>query len=117
MSEGDIVLYSAPDGAQVQLRASGGTVWLTQAEMASLYGTSVPNIAQVISRVLADDEVGEATINSELMVRQEGSRTVLVSSPATSSRRYRTRCSGPLLDIRLLKLSSSGATQRPATWV
>ncbi|WP_186349720.1 hypothetical protein [Gordonia spumicola] len=40
-----------------QLRAAGGTVWLTQAEIAQLYG-------QVISRVLADGEVSEETINS-----------------------------------------------------
>ncbi|HZL04575.1 MAG TPA: virulence RhuM family protein [Coriobacteriia bacterium] len=80
MSEpaGEVILYRADDGgAVVQLRAVGGTVWLTQAQMAELYGTSVPNIAQTIRRVLADGEVDEAaTVNSELVVRAEGSRQV-----------------------------------------
>jgi hypothetical protein len=42
--------------------------------MADLYATSVPNIRQIIARVLSDGEGSEATINSELIVRQEGSR-------------------------------------------
>ena len=76
MSSGEIILYRADDGSRVQLRASGGTVWLTQAEMAGLYGTSVPNIAQIVRRVLADGEVTTETVNSELMVRTEGSHAV-----------------------------------------
>lgn len=73
---GEIILYQADDGSHVQLRASGGTVWLTQAEMAGLYGASVPNIAQIVRRVLADGEVAAETVNSELMVRVEGAHTV-----------------------------------------
>lgn len=75
--DGEIIVYSTEDGvARVQLRAVGGTVWLSQAQMAELYGTSVPNIAQIIKRVLSEGEVPEATINSELIVRPEGSRQV-----------------------------------------
>ena len=73
---GEIILYTAEGGAQVQLRAVDGTVWLTQAQLAELYDTSVPNIAQTIRRVLDDGEVGKATINSELIVRAEGGRQV-----------------------------------------
>lgn len=76
MSEGEVILYTAEDGAQVQMRAAGGTVWLAQAQIAELYGTSIQNVQQTIGRVLADGEVDERTINSELMVRQEGSRQV-----------------------------------------
>ncbi len=45
-------------------------------QLAELYDTSVPNIAQIIRRLLDDDEVTEATINSELKVQTEGARTV-----------------------------------------
>ena len=48
---GEVILYNADDGAQMQLRASEGTVWLTQAEMAELYGTSIPNVAQILNSV------------------------------------------------------------------
>lgn len=76
MSDGEVIFYTAEDGAQVQLRAVGGTVWLTQTQIAELYGTSVPNITQIVGRVLAEGEADRATIKSELMVRTEGARTV-----------------------------------------
>ena len=46
MSNGEIILYQAEDGSRVQLRASGGTVWLTQAEIADLYGVSTQSVQQ-----------------------------------------------------------------------
>ncbi len=73
---GELILYTAVDGARFQLRAIDGTVWLAQAQVADLYGTSTQNVQQTIARVLADGEVDERTINFELIVRQEGSRTV-----------------------------------------
>jgi len=73
---GEIVVYRRKGASEVQLRAVGGTVWLSQWGLADLYATSVPNIKQIISRVIADGEMTEATINSELIVRQEGSRQV-----------------------------------------
>lgn len=74
---GELVVYRSGDGStRVQLWAVEGTVWLTQAQIAELYGTSVPNIAQIMRRILEDGEVTEATINSELRVQQEGSRSV-----------------------------------------
>ena len=75
MSEpgGEVILYRSDDGqALVQLHSVGGTVWLTQAQLAELYDTSVPNIVQIIRRVLADGEVDPATTNSELRVQLEG---------------------------------------------
>ncbi|MFC9549816.1 RhuM family protein [Rhodococcus sp. NPDC056960] len=74
---GEFIVYRTDDGrAEVHLRAVDGTVWLTQAQIADLYDTSQPNVAQTIKRVLADGEVTEATYNSELLVRIEGGREV-----------------------------------------
>lgn len=74
---GEIVVYRSDDGrSQVQLCPVDGTIWLAQAEIAELYATSVQNIAQIIGRVLDDNEVTQATINSELRVRSEGPRQV-----------------------------------------
>ncbi len=79
MSEpgGEVIVYRSPDGQSlVQLRAVAGTVWLAQAQIAALYDTSVPNIAQIIRRILEDGEVSTATINSELRVQTEGTRRI-----------------------------------------
>ena len=74
---GELVVYRSEDGrTHVQLHAVEGTVWLTQAQIAELYDTSVPNIAQIMRRILEDGEVSAATTNSELRVRAEGARQV-----------------------------------------
>jgi len=75
--EGELVVYRSEDGrTHVQLRAVEGTVWLTQAQIAELYDTSVSNIAHIMRRILDDGEVTQATIDSESKVQQEGSRSV-----------------------------------------
>lgn len=72
-----MIVYRSPDGQSlVQLRAVAGTVWLTQAQIAELYDTSVSNIAHIIRRILDDGEVSQATIDSESRVQAEGARTV-----------------------------------------
>ncbi|WP_433500552.1 virulence RhuM family protein [Sphaerimonospora sp. CA-214678] len=79
MSEpaGELILYRTEDGRdQIQMRAVGGTVWLTQAQMAELFDTGIPNINKHITSILDDGELTEATISSQEIVRQEGSRQV-----------------------------------------
>lgn len=75
---GELVLYTAEDGGgQFYLRAEGGTVWLTQLELAELFQSSVPNINIHIRNLLADGELSaDATIKENLIVRTEGKRTV-----------------------------------------
>ena len=78
MSAGELILYRSEDGrAEIQLRAEGDTVWLTQAEMADLFDTSVPNINTHIRNILKEEELDEgATIKDDLIVRDEGGRQV-----------------------------------------
>jgi hypothetical protein len=76
MTDGQVLLYQDEGGVRLQLRASDGTVWLSQTQIARLYATSVPYVLQMISRILSDGELTEATINSELIVRTEGGRQV-----------------------------------------
>lgn len=77
-NHGELVLYPTEDGsARFYLRAQHGTVWLSQAELAELFQTSVPNINIHIKNVLAEGELqGEATIKDDLIVRTEGRRQV-----------------------------------------
>jgi hypothetical protein len=73
---GEMIVYRRKGASEVQLRPVNGTVWLTYERMADLYATSRENIVQIVRRVLADGEVDESTCNSELQVRQEGTRQV-----------------------------------------
>jgi hypothetical protein len=74
----EIVLYQADDQApRIQVRLEAGTVWLSQAQMAELYQTTVPNINMHLKAIYAEGELAEAaTIKSPLIVRPEGSRRV-----------------------------------------
>ena len=53
------------------------TVWLTQAQLAELYKTSVPNICNHIVSILEDEELqADSTIKESLIVQTEGNREV-----------------------------------------
>lgn len=58
MENGELILYTTDDGkATFSLRAEGGTVWLTQAEMAELFQTSPQNITLHIGTIYSEREL------------------------------------------------------------
>jgi len=76
--EGEIVLYQPEEGGgQIRVLLEGQTAWMTQAMIADLYQTSVPNINIHLKGIYEEGElIQEATIKEYLIVRQEGSRKV-----------------------------------------
>jgi len=78
VTRSQILFYQAEDGkSRIEVRLDEGTVWLTQALIAELYQTSVPNISMHIRNILKDGELDAgATIKKFLTVRTEGVRVV-----------------------------------------
>jgi hypothetical protein len=74
----DFILYQTEDGrTRIQCRFENETVWLSQAQIAELFQTSVPNINLHLKAIYTEGElVAEATIKSHLIVRTEGLRQV-----------------------------------------
>ena len=74
----DIILYQTDDGStRLEVQLQDETVWLSQAQMAELFQTSVPNVSMHIRNVFSEGEVqAVATVKEFLTVRQEGSRRV-----------------------------------------
>ena len=70
----EIILYTTDDGqARIQLRTEGGTVWLTQLEMAALFQTTKQNIAKHLKAIFADGElIEEAVVNHWLTTASDG---------------------------------------------
>src|SRR5450830_404456 len=63
---GELVLYATDDGeAQFFLRAEGGTVWLTQLELAALFQTTKQNISLHIRNIIDDKELSQQTVVKE----------------------------------------------------
>lgn len=75
---GEILLYQTEDGrTRIECRFEDNTLWLSQALMADLFQTTVPNINLHIKNILSEGELTEvATIKDYLIVRPEGARQV-----------------------------------------
>lgn len=73
-----IQLYTSADGKiSLQVSLDNETVWLTQAQMASLFGVKVQNITMHLKNVYAEQELDEnSTCKDFLQVQTEGERTV-----------------------------------------
>jgi len=57
-SAGEVVLYSSPDGeASLNVLLEHESVWLTQKQMAELFGRDQSVISRHIRRAFADDEL------------------------------------------------------------
>lgn len=73
MNGGELILYTLDDGsAAIQLRAEGGTVWLTQLEMATLFDTSKQNVSLHIKNILAEGELSAAVVKEYLTTASDG---------------------------------------------
>ena len=74
----EIVIYTGDGGEPViQVRIEGETVWLTQAQLAELFGTTKQNISLHISNIFDEGELtAEAIVKEYLIVQNEGNREV-----------------------------------------
>ncbi|MCQ2112054.1 MAG: hypothetical protein MJY95_01780 [Bacteroidaceae bacterium] len=56
--QNDIIIYHSKDGKiNVALMTKDGNVWLNQAQIATLFGTSIPNISIHIAKILKENEL------------------------------------------------------------
>jgi hypothetical protein len=70
-----IILYQTEDDTTViQLRAQGGTVWLTQMEMADLFQTTKQNISLHIKNIFSTKELLESVVKDSLTTAADGKR-------------------------------------------
>jgi hypothetical protein len=64
--ESKLIVYSTPDGrTEIQLRAEGGTVWLTQLEIAELFATTKQNVSLHVQNILKDGELHQVSAVKE----------------------------------------------------
>jgi hypothetical protein len=77
-AKGQFLVYQTDDGQiKIDVRLQGETAWLTQAHMAELFQTTVPNVSMHLRNIYAEGELQPAaTIQEFLTVRPEGNRQV-----------------------------------------
>ena len=73
---GELIIYQTDDGlARVQFRASEGSLWLTQLEMAELFSVTVANTNIHIRNILKEGELAsEAVIKEDLITAADSKR-------------------------------------------
>ncbi len=90
-----LILYTSEDGkSQIQLRADGQTVWLTQMEMAELFSATKQNISLHLKNIFADGELGEdSVVKDSLTTAADGKsyRVALYNLDAILAVGYRVR--------------------------
>ena len=92
---GELILYTTPDGtASMQLKLEGGTVWLSQKEMARLYQVSVPAIAQHLRSIFESGELEADSVIKEYLITatdRKNYKTKLYRLEAVLAVGYRVR--------------------------
>ena len=83
MEENKIIIYQTEDGqTQIDVRLENETVWLTQAQMATLFQTDRTSIVRHINNIYKVDELDrESTCAKIAQVQIEGSRQVTRNIP------------------------------------
>ena len=84
----NIVIFESGD-QPVQVRLEGETVWLSQAQIAKLFGISTDNISLHLKNIYTDKELEEpATTEDFSVVRQDDAARSNGSSNTTTSMRH-----------------------------
>src|SRR5699024_3896447 len=72
----DIVIFEQADQS-VEVRLEAETIWLTQAQMAAIFDTSIDNISMHLKNIFETNELEPAATTEEYSIdRQEGKRQV-----------------------------------------
>jgi len=76
-NSGEVILYQPDSSIQLEVRVEQETVWLTQMQIAQLFGTEIPAISKHISNIYKVGELDKlSTISILEIVQQEGTRMI-----------------------------------------
>ncbi|GAW42109.1 hypothetical protein SH203_02523 [Brevundimonas sp. SH203] len=70
------LIYGVDDGARVEIRFDGDALWMSQAQIASLFGRDVSVISRHIAAILEEGELGDAADLHFLQIKGPADRTV-----------------------------------------
>ena len=78
MEKGEILLYQPDNSVELEVRIEAETVWLTQAQIAQLYGVDRTVIVRHIGNIYKTNELNEFSTCAKIaQVQMEGKRSVL----------------------------------------
>lgn len=77
-NEGDrFLIYETPNGVRLELRHEGETFWMSQAQIAAMFGIDIRTVSEHLQNIYAEGELSaEATLRNFRTVRSEGTREI-----------------------------------------
>lgn len=74
----EIIIYTGSDGStRVQMRFTGRDVWMTQQQMAALFGVTQQDISYHLTQIYKEGELDQVSTHKEILsVEVEGNRSV-----------------------------------------
>ena len=106
---GEIVMYQPDETIRIEVRLEDDTVWLTQAQMAELFGTGRQAITKHLQNIYACEELTkDATCSILELVRKEGRRMV--------KRQIEFYNLDAIISVGFRVNTNTGAGTRPSPW-
>lgn len=75
---GDIILYKAAKGPQIEVRIQGETVWLSQKQIGVIFSKSADNIGLHLKNIFKAKELDEKAVAEEFSVTATDGKTYIV---------------------------------------
>lgn len=73
---GEVVIYEAPDGQiQLDLRLEQDTVWLTQVQMAELFGKNIRTISEHVRNIFKEKELDNSSVIRNFRITARDGKT------------------------------------------
>ena len=118
MKTNDIIIYASPDGTTLlEVHLDHETVWLTQKQMAELFGKTIPTINEHIKNIFKDGELEESPVIRNFRITAADGKTYDKDSRAPWGRSTRpsvVKSSIPALRKRVQTSSISSLKTMPS---
>ena len=76
----ELIIYQSDDGkARVQFRAIDDRLWLTQLQLAELYGVTVANISTHLRKIVQEGELAAKTVIKRNLIAAADARATPAS--------------------------------------
>lgn len=77
MQTEQIIIYQTTDGqTAIDVKLENETIWLTQRQIATIFGIQVPAISKHIGNIYKSGELDDSTVSKMEIVQNEGTRTI-----------------------------------------
>ena len=87
----EIIIYEPADGGQVTVRLEGQSLWLTQEQMAELFGRERSVITKHLKNVFREGELEERSVCAKFAHTAGDGKTYQTQGRAANYQRHRTR--------------------------